>query len=91
MVWPGGHGMGKDMAWRAWHSIWYGLTMHGLMYLALPGGHGMVYGMAWWAWHGICYGLAGITWYRVWSGEANHGIRHGLAVHGMVYGMAWWA
>ena len=59
MVWPGGHGMGKGMAWRAWHSIWYGLAMvYGIDWLlsqsrvqniqmVWPGGHGMVYDMAW--------------------------------------------
>ena len=30
--------------------------------------------MVWPGGHGILYGLAGITWYRVWSGDALHGI-----------------
>ena len=38
-------------------SIWYGLTMHG-----------MVYGIAWRAWHGISYGLVGMAWHMVWPG-----------------------
>ena len=67
MVWPGGHDMGKGMAWRAWHSIWLGLTMHG-----------MEYGMTWLAWHAIWYGLVGSECYRVWSGM--HTMVYGMAL-----------
>ena len=69
--------MGKGMAWRAWHSIWLGLTMHS-----------MEYGMTWLAWHAIWYGLvarnaigyglACIPWYMVWPGG-----------YGVVYDMVW--
>ena len=61
MVWPGGHGMGKGMACRAWHSIWYGLTL--------------VYDIPWLAWHGIWYGLVGIAWIMAWP--SGHNIRAG--------------
>ena len=67
MIWPGGHGMGKDMAWRAWHSIWYGLTM--------------VYGIAWRSWHDIWYGLVGMAWHMVWPG--GHNMVYGMAWRGM--------
>ena len=47
MVWPGRQGMVYNMAWRAWHCTWYGLT--GMAwYMLWPGGHGMVCDMVWW-------------------------------------------
>ena len=54
MVWPTGHGMVFDMAWRAWQDIWYG--------------HIMVYGMVWEAWHCLLNGLTCMAWYLVWPG-----------------------
>ena len=49
--------MGKGMAWQAWHSIGYGLAMHGILY-----------GIAWWAWHGMWNGLVGMARHMVWPG-----------------------
>ena len=40
MVWPDGHGMVYGMALRAWHGVWYGITVK-------PCRHGMVYGNSW--------------------------------------------
>ena len=72
-----GLGIVCSMAWRAWHSIWYGLVGE-IWCMVWPGAHGMIYGMAWRSWHGICQGLAGVTWYMVRPGG-----------HRMVYGMDW--
>ena len=59
VVWPDGHGMVYGMAWRAWHSIWYGLKMHGIAwFMVWPCGPRMLYSMAWRASHGI----------KVWPG-----------------------
>ena len=41
------------MSCRAFHGIWYGLAIYG-----------MVYDIAWRVWHGI----RGMTWYIVWPG-----------------------
>ena len=70
--------MGKGMASRAWHSIWYGLTMHG-----------MVYGIAWRAWHGISYGLVDMAWHMVCPRGHNMVIGYGPPRQSMVYDMAW--
>ena len=52
MVWPDGHSMIYDMAWRPWQGIRYGLA--GITwYMVWLGGHRMVYGIAWQgiSWH----------------------------------------
>ena len=65
-IWPCGHRLAYDIAWRASHGIWLwpgrqgmelGIVMvwpdgHGMIY-AWPGGHRMVYAMAWRASHAI--------------------------------------
>ena len=77
-----------DMAWRAWHGIWYYLARYGMvygvvwrneMYMEWPGPHDMVYGIAWRALQDIWYGLAGMAWYMVLPGEVWDGLRCGLA------------
>ena len=67
MVLPGGHGMGKGMAWWAWHSIWYGLAMHGMVLWYSLAMHGMV----------LWYSLAGMASYLVWPG--GYGVAYGMA------------
>ena len=68
--------MAYDMAWPAWHVIWYDLgACHGLWYgladmtgyMVRPSEHGTF----------IWYELVHMAWYMVW-----------LCGHGMVYDMA---
>ena len=71
------HGMVYDMAWRAWHGIWF-----------MSARHGMVYSIAWRAWQNIWYGLADMELYMVMAWREWHGIWYGLGGHDVEYGIA---
>ena len=100
--WPRG-GIYKLANGMAWHGIWHGLALCGMVWHGygmdmvwhrhgmIWYGHGMILGqdvMAWW------YGMAwhGMAWCMVWwRFMAWHGMAwYGMVWYGMVwYGMAW--